>query len=76
MVGKHGTVVHFVNVVACQHQDVFGVSRPQDVNILEYRISRAFVPGVFIMPLLGGDQLDILTKFATQKAPTLLDVKN
>ena len=44
VVGDQLGVVHLVDVVAGQHQDVLGVVRAQDVEVLVHRVGRAAVP--------------------------------
>ena len=62
MVGNQFGVVHFVNMVACKNQNVGGLVRQQDVQVLINRISRATVPGVLINALLGRQKVDELVE--------------
>ena len=76
MKGQHLAVVHFVDVVAGDDQDVFRVVAPQKVHILEDRIGGALIPLRLVNLLLCRQQLDELVETPVEKAPAALDVAN
>ena len=67
-------VVHFVHVVARQHQHIGGAVRPQNVQVLKHRVSRATVPGAFVHALLRGQQVNEFIELVAQKRPAVLQV--
>src|SRR5690554_1730632 len=72
---QHGAIVHFVNMVAGQDQHVLGFMAANNVEILQYRIRSALIPGGF-NALLGGKQFHKLVKLTTHEAPPPLDMAN
>ena len=76
MVGDHGSVIHLVDVIPGQDQDVIRVVVADDVQVLEDRVRGAGVPGGLDHPLLGRPELDELAELPAQEAPPLLDVQD
>ena len=76
VIGQHGGVVHLVDVVTRQDDDVFGfgVVGLQDVNVLINGVGGAAIPGFFVDALLGRHEIDKLIDFAAQEAPAALQV--
>lgn len=72
--GEHLAVVHFIDVVAGQDQDVFRLVYAQDIQVLIDSVGRAFVPALLVDPLLRRQQLDELVELAAQETPAALDV--
>src|SRR5690606_29487903 len=70
---QHGAVVHLVNMITGKNQNVFGVVAANDIQVLQYRIRRAGIPGGF-QPLLRRQKLDKLTEFPAEKPPAPLHV--
>jgi len=64
MVGDHGAVIHTINMVTRQDQDIIWVMLAENIYILVYRIGRSSIPAV-LNPLLGRQQLHIFTEFTT-----------
>ena len=64
----HRAVVHFIDMVAGQDQHMLRLMLSHQIQILEYRIGCALVP-VFTHLLLGGNNLDKLTKLTPEKGP-------
>ena len=75
MVGNHGTVIHFVDMVTRQYQHIVRLVSTDDVQILIHRIRGTRVPGV-LYTLLCRQQLDEFLEFTTQEAPAMLDMLN
>ena len=74
VVGDELRIVHLVDVVAGQHQQVLGVVRHQDVEVLVDGVGRAAVPPVLIHALLRGQQVDELVELVAQERPAALQV--
>lgn len=74
MRGNHLAVVHLVDVVAREHEDVVGLGAAQHVQVLEHRVGRALVPLGLVDVLLRRHDLDELAEAAVEKAPAALDV--
>ena len=73
MVGEHPAVVHLVNVVRRQHENVIGLGLADEVEILEDRVGRTAVPALVEL-LLRGDHVDVLAQVGREEAPAMLDV--
>ena len=73
VVGQQLSIIHLVNMVPTQDQNVFRVMPPKDIDILIHRIGSPLVPG-FLYPLLRWQQFDELLKAAVKKAPAMLDM--
>ena len=67
-------VIHFVYMVARQHQNIFGIVLAQDIDILINRIGRAPVPRGLVNALLGRQQINELIDLAAQKRPAMLQM--
>jgi hypothetical protein len=53
---------------------MFRLATAQNVNILKNGVCGSLIPGILIMPLLGGQQVDIFPKLTPQISPTLLNM--
>ena len=73
VVGQHQAVVHLVDMITRQHDDVLRIALPEDVQILINRVGRSGVPP-FLHALLRRHHIDELTQLATQKPPPLLNM--
>jgi hypothetical protein len=73
VVGDHRTVVHLVDVIACQHQHMLRVMLAQVVEVLVHAVGRAPVP-VLARLLLRRDHVDELAELAAEVAPAALHV--
>ena len=70
----HRFVIHFVDMVARQHDHVFGLFAFDGVDVLVNRVSSALVP-VVVDPLLGWYDVDEFSQFAAEViAPSQMDV--
>ena len=74
VIRQHRAVVHFVNVVAGQHNDVAWIKTSNNINILVHGVGGALVPGVFIYTLLRGKQFYKWTEIPANHAPASLNV--
>ena len=74
VVRDHARVVHLVDVVAGQHDDVFRPDRADDVEVLEHGVRRAAVPVGAFHALLRRPQVDEFVEFAAQETPAALQV--
>ena len=75
MVTQHLHVIHFVDVVTSEDEDVFGpVVFFHDVHVLPYGIGGAPVPGLVIELLARRQHIDELVAFARQEGPAVLQV--
>jgi glycogen phosphorylase len=74
VVGQHQRVVHLVDVVAGQHDDVVGTVGGDDVLVLVDRVGGAAVPALFVEALLRRQQVDELVHLRAQEGPAALQV--
>ncbi|MPN64133.1 hypothetical protein SDC9_211904 [bioreactor metagenome] len=76
MVDQHRRVVHLVNVVACENQDVLRgwMVGLENVDILIHGIGRSAVPGLLVDTLLRWQEIDELVVLPSQEAPPALDM--
>ena len=74
MIEQHQRVVHLVEMVTGQHQDVFRVVPAQDVDVLVDRVGGAPVPIGFVHALLRRQQVDEFVGFAAHEIPAALQV--
>ena len=74
VVGEHVPVVHLVDVVAGQDQDVLRVVALEDVHVLVDGIRGALIPGVLPHALRGRQQVDELLQAPVEEAPAALQV--
>ena len=71
---EHLGVIHFVNMVARQNDDVLRLFLFDGVNVLVHRVCRTLVP-VLVNPLLGRHDINELAKLATEEfSPAKIDV--
>jgi hypothetical protein len=71
---QHLAVVHLVDVVAGEDDDVRGAQAVEDVEVLEDGVGGAAVPVLLVDALLGGEEVDELAHLAAQEAPAALQV--
>ena len=74
MVGEYLSVIHLVDMVAGQDQDVVRFVRAQDVEILVHRVGCTEIPVLFRNALRGGQDVDELLEAAVEETPAALDV--
>jgi hypothetical protein len=72
--GQHAAVIHLVDVVAGDDQNVLRVVAAKEVHVLEDRVGGALVPLVFVDLLLRRQELDELVEAPVEEAPAALDV--
>ena len=73
MRADHVAVIHLVDVVASENQDIFRIGFLDAVNVLIDGVGGALVP-VFVDALLRRQHLDVFTKFAAEETPPRHDV--
>ncbi len=74
MVGQHVRVIHLVDVVAGQDDEVFRAGGAEDVEVLEHGVGGAAIPGRLVEPLLRRQQVEKLAHFRAQKRPAHLQM--
>ena len=74
VVGQHHRVVHLVDVVAGEHEDVVGTVAGDDVLVLVDGVGGAAVPALLADALLRRQQVDELADLGAQEAPAVLQV--
>src|SRR6185369_4239864 len=74
VIGDQLGVVHLVDVVAGQHQDVLRVVAGEDVHVLVDSIGRAAVPELLVHALLRRQQVDEFIELVAQERPAALQV--
>ena len=72
--GERHRIIHFVDVIARQDDQIFRPITGNDVLILVYGIRRPLVPVGFVQSLLCGHHINEFIEFATQEPPAALDV--
>ena len=73
MLAQHAAVVHLVDVIAGENQDVFGLLRTNRIDVLVDGIGGAHVP-VLTHPLHRRQDFDELSHFAADDIPPFADV--
>ena len=74
MLLQHELVIHLVDMIAGQHDDVFGRMAGDDVDVLEHRIGRAFIPVEFVDALGGRENVEALVPLGPHEVPGALHV--
>lgn len=74
MLLQHDLVIHLVDVVAGEHQDVLGAVRFEDVDVLIDRIRRADIPHRFGDALARGQDIETLVSFRAEEVPAALQM--
>ena len=69
MLLQHELVVHFIDVIARQHDDVFGVVALDDVDVLINRVGGAEIPAVLGNALARGQDIEALVADGAQEVP-------
>ena len=73
MLLHHLAVIHFVDVIAGEDEDVLGLLGADGINVLVNGVGCALIPLV-ADPLHGGKDFDELSDFAAEDVPALADV--
>jgi len=68
---QHDAIVHFVDMISSQNQQIFRLVAVDNIKVLQHRISRAFVPSI-INPLRGGENVEVLVPLSPRKVPAAL----
>ena len=71
---EHRPVVHLVDVVAGQHDDVLDRVALDDLEVLEHRVGGALVPLVLGHLLAGREDVEALVALGAQEGPAALEV--
>ena len=71
---EHGLVVHFVDMVARQDDDVFGCVALDDVDVLKNGVGGAGVPGSVGDALAGGKDVEALVALQPEEIPAALQM--
>ena len=69
----HLAVIHFVDVIAGENEDVLGLLGADGINVLVNRVGRALIP-LIADALHGRKDFDELSDFAAQDVPAFADV--
>ena len=72
MLLQHDFVVHFIDMVTGQNDDIFDTIAVNDIDVLRNGIGGAAIPIGFIHPLRGRKDIKIFVAFRPQKPPTAL----
>ena len=72
MLLEHELIVHLVDVIARQDDDVLRAVALNDVDILEYRIGRSLVPHLLRDALARGKDVEALVPLLTEEVPSAL----
>ena len=76
MLLQHDLVVHFVDVIARENDDVVDAVAVDNIYVLCDGISGAKIPVFIIHPLAGGQDIKEFVPLCTQEAPAALTVSN
>ena len=71
---QHQLVVHLVDMVAGEHDEVLGVIVLQDVEVLIDRVGRAEVPAVLRDALAGREDVEDLVALGAEEVPAALQM--
>jgi hypothetical protein len=73
---EHDLVVHFVDVIACQDDDVLDTMGIDDLDVLIDRVGSAFIPLCLGHSLARGQDIEALIALGPEKVPAVLQVSD
>ena len=73
MLLEHALVIHFVDMIAGQNDDVLRLFRADGIDVLIDRVGRPHVP-ILADPLHGRQDLDELANLAAENIPAFADL--
>ena len=76
MLLQHGLIVHLVNMIAREDDNVFGTVTLDDVDVLINGICRACIPLVFGYALRGWKNIKPFITFCSEEVPAALQMAN
>ena len=71
---QHRLVIHLVDVIAGQDDDVFRRVARDDVDVLEHRVGRPGIPGAVRHPLARGQDVEALVALEPEEIPAALQM--
>ncbi len=74
MLPQHQLVIHLVDVIARQDDDIFGAIALDDVEILKHRVGRAHIPLELGYALAGRQDVERFVAFGAEEVPAALQV--
>ena len=74
MLLEHQFIIHLVHMVARQDDHIFRRIAFDDVDILEDRVGRAFIPLAFRHALAGGQDVEAFIAFRAKEVPAALEM--
>jgi len=74
VLNEHRLVVHLVDVIACENDDVFRRIARDDVDVLEDRVRRSGIPGAVRDALARGQDVEALVAFQPEEVPATLQM--
>ena len=72
MLPQHQLVIHLVDVVTGEDEDIVDIVAVNDVNVLRYRVGGADIPLVLIHTLGRGQDVEIFVPLGPEKVPAAL----
>ncbi|OIQ64849.1 hypothetical protein GALL_535990 [mine drainage metagenome] len=74
VLAQHDLVVHLIDVVAGQNDDVFHAVTIDDVDVLRHRVSGPEIPFAFRDALARGQNIKVFVAFGAEETPAALHV--
>ena len=74
MLAQHEFIIHFVNMIARQNNNIFGAIIRDNISVLVHSICRATIPHVLGHSLAGGQNIKTFISFWPQKVPATLQM--
>ena len=71
---QHDLIIHLVDMISGQDDDVFRIVARDDVDVLIHRIGRAFVPHRLGHALAGRQDVEALVSFGPEEVPAALEM--
>jgi hypothetical protein len=74
MVVDEPRIVHFVDMITGEHQDVLCAVLAQDIQVLEYGVGGSAIPGFSAKTLLRWQQINELVELVAEEGPAMLQM--
>ena len=74
MLLQHDFIVHFVDMIAGQNDDVVNAMAGNNVDILKDRIGGALIPAIFRDHLAGGQNIETFIALGAEEIPATLQM--
>ncbi len=76
VLAQHQLVIHFVDVVARQNDEIFGRIAADDLDVLEHRVRGPAIPHLLRDALARRQNIETLVAFGAKEIPAALQMAN